>query len=57
MTKTKDQRQRSEIRGHMYELWSRRRFAGWIKTAANKLMCRRVERRTAKHNLRKGPPT
>lgn len=35
--------------GHVgRELWGRRQLAGWCKTAANKLLARRLERRAAK---------
>ena len=42
---TRKTRDRAEKRGHFYELWSRRPLAGWVKSAANKLLSRRLERK------------
>lgn len=40
------QRERAERAGHVgRELWGARPLAGWCKTAANKLLARRLERR------------
>lgn len=39
-------RDRAEKSGHVgRELWGARPLAGWCKTAANKLLARRLERR------------
>lgn len=38
-------RDRAEKRGHFYEFWSRRPLAGWTKSAANKILARRIERK------------
>jgi len=40
-----DYNQRAAKRGHIRELWSRRPLAGWIKSAANKVLSRRLERK------------
>lgn len=45
---TRDRKESAERRGHIRELWSRRPFAGWTKSAANKLLSRRLERRRLK---------
>lgn len=38
--------ERAEKAGHVgHELWGARPLAGWCKTAANKLLARRLERR------------
>jgi hypothetical protein len=37
--------QRAAKRGHIRELWSRRPLAGWTKSAANKVLSRRLERK------------
>ena len=37
-----------EKRGHIRELWSRRPLAGWVKSAANKVLSRRLERKRLK---------
>ena len=41
----KNPSERAAKRGHIVELWSRRPLAGWPKSAANKLLSRRLERR------------
>lgn len=46
-------RDRAEKAGHHYELWSRRPLAGWNKTAANKRLSRRLERRRLNRAINK----
>ena len=40
-----DYNQRAAKRGHIREMWSRRPLAGWVKSAANKVLSRRLERK------------
>lgn len=44
---------RPQKRGHIKELWSRRPLAGWVKSAANKLLSRRLERRRLNRQIEK----
>ena len=52
----KNPSERAARRGHIVELWSRRPLAGWTKTAANKLISRRLERRRLKRMLKQEKP-
>jgi hypothetical protein len=40
-----DHNQRAAKRGHIRELWSRGPLAGWVKSSANKVLSRRLERK------------
>lgn len=45
--------ERPQARGHIADLWSRRPLAGWSKSAANKLLSRRLERRRLNRKIEK----
>lgn len=45
-------RDRAEMQGHHKEFWSRRPLATWVKSAANKLLARRLERHRSKQSMK-----
>ena len=48
--------ERAARRGHIVEFWSRRPLAGWPKTAANKVIARRLERHRLKRMVEQEKP-